>query len=165
MSGEVLTRSTKEKSLQRETLCSVRWTMERPFNSMTSVILKLQNSSNMVSHEESNIQIHCVKMFRLMFPNLSRVLFAVPNGGNRDRVTGAILKAEGVVAGVADLLLLHPSGKYHGLCIEMKTPKGRQQPSQVDWQKEVEHQGYKYVVCHSVDEFMEEVNTYMEVNR
>lgn len=104
-------------------------------------------------------------MFRLKYPSLSKVLFAVPNGGNRYRVTGAILKAEGVVAGVSDLLLLHPSGKYHGLCIEMKTPKGRQQPSQVEWQQEVERQGFKYVVCHSVDEFMEDVDIFMEGNR
>ena len=44
------------------------------------------------------------------------------NTGNISRtcaVTGARLKAEGVVAGVSDLLLLVPRGKYHGLCIEM----------------------------------------------
>lgn len=136
--------------------------MERPFHLVTSAILRQQNLSNMISHEESNIQIHCVKLFRTIYPHLSKVLFAVPNGGQRNRVTGAILKAEGVLAGVSDLLLLHPSGKYHGLCIEMKTPKGKQQDTQVEWQQEVESQGYKYVLCHSVDEFMNEVQIYIE---
>lgn len=97
-----------------------------------------------------------------MFPRLAKVLFAVPNGGHRDKVTGAILKAEGVVAGVADLLLLHPSGNYHGLCIEMKTPKGKQQDSQKEWQSEIESQGYKYIICRSVDEFLDSVCSYIE---
>lgn len=116
----------------------------------------------MISHEESNIQIHCVRLFRMMHPTLSKVLFSVPNGGHRDKITGAILKAEGVVAGVADLLLLHPSGIYHGLCIEMKTPKGKQQDSQKEWQKEVESQGYKYIVCHSVEEFLNGTEDYLK---
>lgn len=97
----------------------------------------------------------------MLHPDLAKVLFSVPNGGQRDKITGAILKAEGVVAGVSDLLLLHPSGQYHGLCIEMKTPKGRQQPSQIEWQRAVEQQGFKYIVCHSVDEFLEKTDSYL----
>lgn len=114
-----------------------------------------------MTHEESNIQRWCVFWFRRQYPRLARVLFAVPNGGARSRVTAAILKAEGVVAGVADLLLLVPSGQYHGLCIEMKTRRGRQQPTQKEWQREVESQGYKYTVCRSVDEFRETVSAYL----
>jgi len=46
-------------------------------------------------------------------------LFAVPNGGARNAVTGAILKREGVRKGVCDLILLCPN-KYHaGLLIEI----------------------------------------------
>jgi len=43
----------------------------------------------------------------------------------------------------------------------MKTPKGKQQPSQKAWQQAVEAVGYKYVVCHSFDEFVDEVNAYL----
>lgn len=112
-------------------------------------------------HNESNIQIACVRWFRMQHPKLARLLFAVPNGGARNAVTGAILKAEGVVPGVADLLLLVPSGPYHGLCIEMKTKEGRQSDSQKEWEQAVTSQGYRYVVCHSFDDFRNAVDEYL----
>lgn len=112
-------------------------------------------------HNESNIQINCVRWFRFVHPDLAPLLFAVPNGGARSRVTGAILKAEGVTAGVADLLLLVPRGPYHALCIEMKTEKGRQRDSQKSWQEAVEGQGYRYIVVRSFEEFTAQINAYL----
>lgn len=56
--------------------------------------------------EEHRIQCSCVKWFNLKYPKLKGRLFAVPNGGRRDTVTGDKLKAEGVTAGVSDLILL-----------------------------------------------------------
>lgn len=111
---------------------------------------------------ESRLQCACVKWFKLQYPRLAKLLFAVPNGGARSAITGAILKAEGVTRGVADLLLLVPVRKYHGLCIEMKTARGRQSASQKDWQKAVEKQGYKYVLCRSLDDFMDEIEIYFK---
>lgn len=112
-------------------------------------------------HEESKIQQTSVRWFRLQYPKLALLLFSVPNGGARRRIEGAIMKAEGVTVGVSDLLLLYPSKGYHGLCIEMKTQKGRQQPSQKTWQLAVEDAGYKYVLCRSFDDFMTEINAYL----
>lgn len=114
-----------------------------------------------MKHDESRIQQTCVRWFRLQYPALALNLFSVPNGGARRRVEGAILKAEGVTAGVSDLLLLWPSKGFHGLCIEMKTPKGRQQPSQATWQKAAENGGYKYIICRSVIDFMRQINDYL----
>lgn len=113
-------------------------------------------------HEESTTQRTCVKWFRLQYPQYARLLFAVPNGGVRSRQTGAVLKAEGVVAGVADLILFAPSGGYHALCIEMKTETGRQSTEQREWQREVEAQGYKYALCRSFDEFYELIENYIK---
>lgn len=113
-------------------------------------------------HIESNIQIACVKWFRLRYPHLARLLFAVPNGGARNRVTGAIMKAEGVVAGVSDLILLYPSGDYHGLCIEMKTRTGQQSQSQKTWEAEVICHDYRYAVVRSFEEFQKVINEYLE---
>lgn len=110
---------------------------------------------------ESRIQRSCVMWFRMQYPRLGSLLFAVPNGGARSVVTGAILKSEGVVAGVADLLLLVPSRGFHGLCIEMKTAKGRQSQTQKQWEKAVALQGYKYIVCRSFADFVKEINTYL----
>lgn len=113
-------------------------------------------------HIESRIQVSCVTWFRLQYPKMARLLFAVPNGGMRGKVEASIMKAEGVVAGVADLLLMVPTSAHHGLCIEMKTAKGRQQESQKSWQEAVEGQGYKYVICRSLDDFMEQIRAYLE---
>lgn len=114
-----------------------------------------------MNHEESRIQIQCVKYFRYLHPDKASLLFSVPNGGRRDKITASIMKAEGVVAGVSDLILMVARGGYHGLCIEMKDEKGRQATSQKEWQKQVEGQGYKYVLCRSVDGFLNEVETYL----
>ena len=115
----------------------------------------------MRSHEESRIQQACVRWFRLQYPRLARLLMAVPNGGGRSKVEAAIMKGEGVTAGASDLLLLVPSGGCPYLCIEMKTPKGRQSPAQKEWQDEVEKAGGRYVLCRSLEEFMNVVNTYL----
>lgn len=112
-----------------------------------------------MKNEESRIQQACVRWFRLQYPRL--ILFAIPNGGYRNAVTGAILKSEGVLAGVSDLMLMHPAGGYHGLCIEMKTPKGKQQESQKQFQRQAEVAGYKYIICRSLDNFMAEIREYL----
>ena len=48
--------------------------------------------------------------------------FAIPNGGARGKVTAAILKGEGVLAGVSDVLLPVPAHGAAGLWIEFKAP-------------------------------------------
>ncbi len=110
---------------------------------------------------EHRLQAGCVQWFRLQYPDYAHSLFAVPNGGRRDKATGARLKAEGVVAGVADLILLRQSKGYGALLIEMKTKAGRQAASQRDWQRKVERDGYRYVVCRSLEEFMDAVRDYL----
>lgn len=110
---------------------------------------------------EHKLQCGCIQWFISQYHRYEGLLFAVPNGGARDSVTGRKLKDEGVVAGVSDLILFVPRKGYHALCIEMKTEKGRQQETQKKWQAKVEKQGYKYVVCRSIDDFMEVVNGYL----
>ena len=90
---------------------------------------------------ESKIQIACVNWFRYQYPQFRKLLFSVPNGGVRNSITGAILKAEGALSGVSDLILLIPNKHYASLCIEMKQPKGVQRDSQKEWQKAVEEAG------------------------
>lgn len=52
----------------------------------------------------------CVKTN--IHPELA-MLYAVPNGGRRDKAEAAHLKMQGVKAGVPDLCLAVPKGKYH----------------------------------------------------
>lgn len=111
--------------------------------------------------EEHRIQAACVRWFRAEYPRMVHQLFAVPNGGARSKVTAGKLKAEGVVPGVSDLILLHRNSRYGALLIEMKTARGRQSDRQREWQKAMEENGYRYMVCRSVEEFINAINEYL----
>lgn len=112
-------------------------------------------------HLESRIQIACVRWFMYEYPQYAGLLFHVPNGGYRKKTTAIIMKQEGVVSGVADLILLVPNKDSHGLCIEMKTEKGRQSDNQKVWQFKVTEQGYQYEVVRSVEQFIDVINAYL----
>lgn len=111
--------------------------------------------------EEHRIQSACVRWYRLQYPKMKHNLFSVPNGGKRDAATGAKLKEEGALSGVADLILLKSNRFYGALLIEMKTSKGRQSESQKEWQQRITKDGYKYVVVRSLEDFQREVREYL----
>lgn len=115
----------------------------------------------MRNNEEHRLQKACVAWFRLQFPELKHNLFAVPNGGARDKITGVKLKEEGVLAGVADLILLKSTHSYGALLIEMKTPKGKQSQTQAFWQEKITKDGYKYVIVRSLHEFKDNIYKYL----
>lgn len=137
---------------------------------MAKNLTPVQIHSRHSADEEHRLQVACVRWFRLQYPEYANLLFAVPNGGRRDAITGARLKDEGVLAGVSDLILLKDSivrsGEeiccWNGLCIEMKTPTGRQTASQKEWGKAVTLQGYCYKVVRSIDEFISLIRNYLE---
>lgn len=113
-----------------------------------------------MKHEESNLQQACVKWFRLQYPNL--IIFAIPNGGSRNVIEAARLKREGVLAGVADLMVLKPNKQYYGLLIEMKIGKGRQSENQILFEMYCVHHYYKYSIARSIDEFINIVENYLK---
>ena len=90
-----------------------------------------------------------------------KLMFAIPNGGARSAVTGAMLKAEGVKPGVPDIFLPYPVGDYHGLFIELKTAKGRPTPEQREWLMRLSNRGYAAVVCHGLDEAIDTATRYV----
>lgn len=114
-------------------------------------------------HEESSLQRAFVAWFRAEYPEHALMLFAVPNGGGRSRVEASIMKAEGVTAGVADLILLEARGGYGSLCIEWKTRSkdSRQSANQKRWQTAAERAGNRYVVVRSLEAGMAVVKEYM----
>lgn len=111
--------------------------------------------------KEHRIQCSCVEWYRLKYPKMHHNLFAVPNGSKRDSITAARLKDEGVLAGVSDLILLKSNRFYGALLIEMKSQKGVKRDSQKEWEKQITRDGYKYVVCRSLDDFIREVTDYL----
>ena len=67
--------------------------------------------------------IKWVRTVRDIYPAL-KLLYAVPNDGDRNLRVARKLKAEGVLAGVADLCLPAARRGYHGLYLEMKSEEG-----------------------------------------
>lgn len=111
---------------------------------------------------EHDLQVACVRWFRLQYSKWAFLLFAIPNGGKRNAITAAKLKAEGVVAGVPDLFLAIPCGGYSGLFIEMKNgKKGRLSESQESMIKELRAVGYRVEICRDFECFCSAVGDYL----
>ena len=90
------------------------------------------------------------------------MLAAIPNGGRRDPVTGALLKAEGTQRGFPDLFLYVPRRVYHGLAIELKRRVGgRVSPAQAEWLNRLREQGYKAIVCYGWDDARRVIEGYL----
>ena len=128
-----------------------------------------------MKHTESRSQQAVIRWWKYAHRGLGvadeRMLFSVPNGGQRNAVTGAILKAEGCRAGVPDLFLsvmrAHPTidkGERvrGGLFIEMKRLGGRSTEAQQQMQELLCAAGYTVAVCHSTDEAIRTIETYLK---
>ncbi len=90
-------------------------------------------------------------------------MFAIPNGGAREAVTGTILKKEGVSAGVPDIFLAVARGKYNGLFIEMKRKCGGVfSVAQKQWAERLRAQGYCHRVCPGAEVAIETIERYLQ---
>ena len=95
------------------------------------------------------------------YPGLE-CMYAIPNGGKRDLITGAQLKAEGVKAGVPDIFLPVARGGKHGMFIELKRLKGgRASREQLQWMDALQRLGYHCALCHGWEEARAEILRYM----
>ena len=100
-------------------------------------------------HNEQAALMQWWQLASLRFGIPEPLLFAIPNGGLRNRITGAKMKAEGVRAGVPDLFLAVASMGYNGLFIELKQEHaGRTSSAQDAMLSLLEAQGYRTAVCH-----------------
>ena len=93
-----------------------------------------------MQHKEHYLQVAIVRYLRL-----NKIFcFAIPNGGRRDLITGAVLKREGVLAGSPDLVIILPNQIYF---VELKNGnQGRQSKEQKAFQETVEKLGFKYLL-------------------
>ena len=116
-----------------------------------------------VTTSEAEEQMAVIKWAELMshkHPCL-KFLYHTPNGGSRNIAEAANLKRMGVKAGVPDLCLPYPNGKYHGLYIEMKTDNGRSTAAQREYIDFLTEQGYKATVCHGACEAIDTIWRYV----
>lgn len=117
-----------------------------------------------ISHEEADIQSEFFAQAKIFFPMIpDKLLFAVPNGGSRNKLEAINLKRQGVKSGVADVLLLIPKGGFASLCLEFKTKTGKQSDEQKEFQEQAEKCGSKYVIVRSVKEAIEKVREYLKL--
>jgi hypothetical protein len=100
----------------------------------------------------------------LRYP-LLELLYAVPNGEKRQMQVAQRLKAEGVKAGIPDLQLPVPRGRWAGLYIEMKA--GRNQPSPVQRRKMalLQQVGHRVSVQRTAEAAIAEIEWYLNLGR
>ena len=77
----------------------------------------------------------------------ARRAYAIPNGGKRNLITAARLKAEGVRAGVLDVCLPIAVGESHGLYIEFKAGSNNLSTEQAQEVADLVDDGYTVLVC------------------
>ena len=110
---------------------------------------------------EHEIQVACVNYFRLRYPK--GLIFAIPNGGQRNVIVAAKLKSEGVLSGVPDLHIPMAKKGFNGLYIELKNGKaGKVSDNQKTIMKKLQSEGYRCEVCRSFDEFRTIIDNYMQ---
>lgn len=105
------------------------------------------------------------------YPRIRRVSFAIPNGGARNLFVGKKLKAEGVTSGVPDCMIAIPMSVmdrqdhsiriFHGLFIEFKVGTNKPSFNQRVWIKNLTENGYKCIVCYSVEAAQTELKNYL----
>jgi hypothetical protein len=92
-------------------------------------------------------------------------LFSVPNGADLAVTQRAKMDREGRMKGVSDLFLRAGRHGYHGLFIEMKTPKGRLTDEQKKFIEDARAEGYRAEVCRSWQEAARLVVEYLGLER
>lgn len=115
----------------------------------------------MKESEEQVCLFQWTEYAKYKYPELA-LLHHIPNGGKRDAITAAIMKREGVKAGVSDLFLPVARHGYHGLYIELKALDGKLSSNQKWWIEETAKQGYKSMTCWGWEEAKSEIVSYLE---
>ena len=86
-------------------------------------------------------------------------IFAVPNGGLRNKREAIKLKATGVVSGVSDLIIIQPKKV---LFVEVKTETGIQSKNQKQFEKIVTALGFEYILVRSLEEFKKTIKNFAQ---
>lgn len=95
-----------------------------------------------MQHGESRFQMAVVRFLR----GLGYMVFSVPNGTRLKPTQARIAKAEGLMAGVADLVIMLPKGQI--VFAELKNPngKGRQSAEQKAFERCARALGFEYKI-------------------
>jgi len=118
-------------------------------------------------HKEAVLLMEWRRLQVGAYPQL-RQLFHIPNGGKRNRIAGAKLKAEGVRPGVSDYLLPvmrmnweNHEIEYCGLWIELKVKGNYPTPDQHEFMNDMRDQSYAAYWCFGWEQAVSILMQYM----
>ena len=131
---------------------------------------------------EDMLQAQCVEWFKAQYPD--KIIYAIPNGGSRNKIEAAKLKRCGVLPGVPDLCIpsVHTCAPRYksinqeliysslvsqirvGLYIELKAGKNKLTKNQEKIKLYLSRQGYEVCVCYTFEEFVKVVKEYFDDN-
>ena len=125
---------------------------------------------------EDQFQKSAIAMVRAIAHPLGvdpRAIMHVPNGGERNAIVAAKLKAQGTVAGYPDIMVFQPEGirsmagregwgdRKVGLAIELKVWPGKPTEAQLSIHDLLVSAGWKVVVCYGLGEVEQAVKEYL----
>ena len=101
------------------------------------------------AHPESVSQRLFVSRVRLDPRTKDLVIAAIPNGGKRGAREAALMKGEGVLAGMPDIIVAVARQGVNGLWIEFKHGKNKPSPAQRAVIEKLRAAGYRVEVVYS----------------
>ena len=108
---------------------------------------------------EDRLQAEIVSWFTntycLKHHNPRCLIFAIPNGGNRNKIEAMKFKATGLLAGASDLVVVLPNFVAF---VELKTEIGTQSDPQIDFEERISKLGFEYIIIKSLEQFKQWLN-------
>ena len=135
--------------------------MANKFHAKPTVVARYRPSE----HSEQTLVIAWFSLAckRFKLPPFS--LFAIPNAAKRSFALAAMLKAEGMRAGIPDLFLAARSGRDQsamGLFIEMKRKPNKPSAEQLEVIDYLRRAGYHCVIAWNADEAIRAITAYLK---
>lgn len=150
------------KQITRREIAAIHSFYAPAFGREAPEIPKARAPSRDLEHPE---QVKIIKWWKIACASFGLpefALFAIPNAGQgRSEISGSRLKEEGVRAGVSDLFLAAPVGRWHGLFYEVKSSIGKLSVPQSTFLYAMEMEGYRAECGYSGEEAIEFIKSYL----
>jgi len=122
---------------------------------------ELQSADSIpIKNEESREQARLVaglrKCWSALEENRRPIVFAIPNGGSRNKIEAMRMKAEGVLAGVHDLCIVRSFGRT--IWVEMKSSTGSLSKEQHDIHNDFGALGHISVIAYSAEDALKKLS-------
>lgn len=103
-----------------------------------------------MKQEEAILQSECFKWAWNNFPETRKMLFHIPNGGQRSLREASKFKAMGVIPGVPDMCFITFGQVYF---FEFKSGKGQLSKEQLEWHHKAKCQNIEVFIINNFDVF------------